>query len=165
VAKVLCCIMITLSALLYSTLSFGQIVAQCSDPKGFGYYPYMGLIPEKSENGLHAGWNEDGISRGLFQLNKVDETNFDILFVDATKQIISSVADGGVVIKNSSSENSASFVVIYPRKTIEIYTFIKDKNGTYEYTHVTSRSGDEVPIIKTSLMRGDCTFIDFAKLQ
>lgn len=91
--------------------------------------------------------------------------NFDILFVDATKQIISSVADGGVVIKNSSGENSASFVVIYPRKTIEIYTFIKNKNGAYEYTHVTSRSGDEVPIIKTSVMRGDCGFIDFSKLQ
>lgn len=151
--------------LICSSTCQAQIVAQCSSPIGFGYYPYMGLVPEKSDSGLHSGWNEDGISGGLFQLNKVDESNFDILFVDATKQIISSVADGGVVIKNSSSQDSASFVVFYPRKTIEIYTFIKDKNGKYEYIHVTSRAGDEVPIIKTSLMRGDCTFIDFAKLQ
>jgi len=124
----------------------------------------MGLVPEKSKDGIQAGWNEESIDGGMFQLNKVDDNNFDILFVDATKQIISSVADGGVVIKNSSDEDSASFVVIYPRKTIEIYTFLKDKNGKYEYTHVTSRAGDQVPIIKTSVMRGDCKPIDFAEL-
>ena len=150
--------------LCFSGSVFGTVVAQCSNPKGFGYYPYMGLVPEKSKDGIRAGWNEESIDGGMFQLNKVDDNNFDILFVDATKQIISSVADGGVVIKNSSDEDSASFVVIYPRKTIEIYTFLRDKNGKYEYTHVTSRAGDQVPIIKTSVMRGDCKPIDFAEL-
>ncbi len=151
--------------LVASTSCFGKIVAQCNNPKGFGYYPYMGLVPEKSEDGIHAGWNEDTISDGIFQLNMIDEKNFDILFVDATKQIVSSVADGGVVIKNSSGEDSATFLVIYPMKTIEIYTFVKNKNGKFEYMHVTSRSGDEVPIIKTSLMRGDCQTIDFSEIK
>lgn len=61
--------------LLYmlSSACFGQIVAQCSDPKGYGYYPYMGLVPENNTSGLHAGWNEDGITGGLFQLNMIDE--------------------------------------------------------------------------------------------
>lgn len=158
-------LLFTLGLLTGSTSCFSQIIAQCTNAQGFGYYPYMGLVPENSKDGLHAGWNEDAITGGLFQLNKIDEKNFDILFVDATKQIVSSVADGAVVIKNSIGVDSASFLVLYPGKTIEIYTFLKDKNGNYEYTHVTSRSGDEVPIIKTSLMRGDCQPIDFNAIK
>lgn len=149
----------------FSMPSYSQVIAQCSNPKGFGYYPFMGLVPEKSKDGLHAGWNDESITGGMTQLNKIDDNNYDILFVDATKKIISATADGGVVIKNSSGEDSASFVVIYPGKTIEIYTFLKNNNGEYEYTHVTSRSGNLVPIIKTSVMRGECRSIDFSELR
>lgn len=151
--------------LFSSGSAFGQIIAQCSSPKGYAYYPNMGLVPEKSEGGLAAGWVEDSISNGIVQLNKVDDANYDISFVDATKRISSSVGDGGGVLKVANGQDSASFLVIYPGKTVEVFTFIKDRSGKYEYTHITSRAGDEVPIIKSSVMRGDCQAIDFNAIK
>ena len=45
-----------------------------------------------------------------------------------------------------------------------MYTFVKNDSGKLEYLHVLSRAGDGVLITKSSVMRGDCSFINFGAL-
>ncbi len=56
-------------------------------------------------------------------------------------------------------QHSAAFLVVYPGKTIEVYTFLIDRDGKKEYMYASSRSGDEVMITKASVMRGDCQLV------
>jgi hypothetical protein len=55
--------------------------------------------------------------------------------------------------------------VIYPHKTIETYNFIKNNAGALEYFQTTSRAGDEVLMIKGSLFKGSCSYINFNLLK
>lgn len=147
--------MILLSGLLLSNSSFAVDIAQCSNPKGKSYYPYLGMMDKKD-----AGWTDDGITGGITTLTKTSDGQYDILFVDAFKTIVSTIGDGGKVMVLSRGQRDVSFLVIYPRKTAEIYTFLVDKAGKSEFTVVTSRGGDEVMFPKTSLFRGDCQFVN-----
>ncbi len=141
--------------LMVSTNNYAADIAQCSNPSGTSYYPYLGLMAKKD-----SGWVDDKISGGITSLVRSDDNEYDILFVDTTKQIISSKQDGGKVYILSKGKNDASFLVIYPGKTVEIYTFLIDKSGKSEYIHVTSRAGDEILIAKSTVMRGDCVFVN-----
>ncbi len=146
--------------LIFSSLSLAEDIASCSSPKGKAYYFEYGLVDKKN-----AGWVEnEKISTGITKLTKTGENEYDILFVDTRKKIISSKEDGGSVLMVSRGKNIASFLVIYPGKTTEIYTFIKTNSGVNEFINITSRASDAVLINKASLMRGDCDYIDFDKL-
>jgi len=141
-------------------LSLAADIASCSSPTGKAYYFEYGLVDKKN-----AGWVEnEKISTGITKLTKTGENEYDILFVDTRKQIISSKEDGGSVLMVSRGKNIASFLVIYPGKTTEIYTFLKNNSGVNEYINITSRASEAVLINKASLMRGDCDYIDFDKL-
>lgn len=146
--------------LIFSSLSLAADIASCSSPTGKAYYFEYGLVDKKN-----AGWVEnEKISTGITKLTKTGENEYDILFVDTRKQIISSKEDGGSVLMVSRGKNIASFLVIYPGKTTEIYTFLKNNSGVNEYINITSRASEAVLINKASLMRGDCDYIDFDKL-
>jgi len=152
--------MIYIVLLAYSSLSLAVDIASCSNPSGKAYYPELGLVDKKN-----AGWNEnEKISAGITKLSKIGKDKYDILFVDTRNQIISSTEDGGNVLMVSRGKNIVSFLVIYPGKTTEIYTFLKNNSGVNEYINITSRASDSVLINKASLMRGDCDYIDFDKL-
>jgi len=145
---------------MFSSLSLAEDIASCSSPTGKAYYFEYGLMDKKN-----AGWVEnEKISTGITKLAKTGENEYDILFVDTRKQIISSKEDGGSVLMVSRGKNIASFIVIYPGKTTEIYTFLKNNSGVNEYINITSRASDAVLINKASLMRGNCDYIDFDKL-
>lgn len=146
--------------LIFSSLSLAADIASCSSPTGKGYYFEYGLVDKKN-----AGWvDNEKISTGITKLIKTGENEYDILFVDTRKQIISSKEDGGSVLMVSRGKNIASFLVIYPGKTTEIYTFLKNNSGVNEYINITSRASDAILINKASLMRGTCDYIDFDKL-
>ena len=133
--------------LAYSSLSLAEDIASCSSPSGKAYYFEYGLVDKKN-----AGWVEnEKISKGITKLSKVGENAYDILFVDTRNQIISSTEDGGKVLMVSRGKNIASFIVIYPGKTTEIYTFLKNNSGINEYINITSRASDAVLINKASL--------------
>lgn len=144
---------------LISTSSFAVEIASCYNPSGKAYYPELGLVTKKD-----SGWSDDKITGGIIKLSKIGEDKYDIVFVDATKKIISAIEDGGKVLMLSRGKNSVTFMVIYPGQTAEVYTFLKNSSGKFEYIHMTSRSGDTVIITKASLMRGDCDNINFGKL-
>lgn len=148
--------LITFILLSFSISVHATDIAQCSNPSGKSYYPELGLVTKNK-----SGWSDDKISGGLTKLTINENKEFDIVFVDSLKQIISSRDDGGTVLINSFSSESMTFLVIYPGKTIETYTFVRNKSGKYEYIQTTTRSGDEVLITKVSLLRGVCSSIDF----
>jgi hypothetical protein len=145
--------------LLIGNSVFAKDIASCSNPTGKVYYPELGLVNKKN-----SGWDDDKISNGITKLVKLDNGEYDILFVDSSKQIISSKNDGGSVLMLNYGENVVSFVVLYPKKTAEVYTFLKNNSEELEYIHVLSRAGDAVLLPKASLMVGKCDYIKFDDL-
>ena len=146
--------------LMISTNSYATDIARCSNPTGKSYYPYLGLMNKED-----TGWVDDGITGGITSLVRNENNEYDIFFVDASKQIISSKHDGGKVYMLSQGINDASFLVIYPGKTVEVYTFLIDKSGKAEYIQVTTRAGDQVLITKSTVMRGDCSFVNLKLIK
>lgn len=134
-------------------------IAACSDPSGKGYFPETGIVKKAD-----SGWADEKISGGITKLTKVGENEYDILFVDIRKDIISARADGGTVIPLSRGEKSISVLVVYPGKTAEVYTFLENASGGLEYLYTLSRSGDGVLITKASVMQGTCSYIAFDQL-
>ncbi|WP_290539072.1 hypothetical protein [Alcanivorax sp.] len=148
-----------IAGLLLSGILSASPVAQCFSPKGYTYYPEIGHIGQDS-----AGWKEDQISQGKVTLVKDADGKFDILFIDASETITSSRADGGTVAMVSRGKGSASFVVLYPGKTVETYTFVETTSGALDFMMTTSRSGDNVVFTKATVMVGNCSYINFEEL-
>jgi hypothetical protein len=134
-------------------------IASCSDPSGKGYFPEIGLVGKKD-----SGWSDEKITGGITKVAKLGENEYDILFVDVRKDIISARQDGGRVILLNQGKNAFSMLVVYPGTTAEVYTFLKDNSGKLEYVHTLSRAGDGVLITKASVMRGNCSYINFDAL-
>lgn len=134
-------------------------IASCSNPSGKGYFPETGIVTAKD-----SGWSDEKITGGITKLSKQGDNEYDILFVDVRKEIISARQDGGRVILLNRGRNVISVLVVYPGKTAEVYTFLKNNSGKLEYMHTLSRAGDGVLIAKASVMRGDCDYINFAAL-
>jgi hypothetical protein len=137
----------------YSVLGAATI-AQCSNPMGKAYYPYLGMVDKNK-----SGWKDDGITAGLVSLQKDDDGSYDLLFVDSMKRILSAKGDGGQVLLFSKGERDASFLVVYPGITAEIYMFLTNKDGKSEYVYLQSRGGKQARIAKAALFRGDCDFL------
>jgi hypothetical protein len=145
-------------AMLTSPLLAADI-ASCSNPIGTGYFPETGIVTAKD-----SGWSEEKITGGIIKLTKRGANEYDILFVDTRKEIISARQDGGEGILLNFGKNVVSVLVVYPGTAAEVYTFLKTNSGKLEYTHTLSRAGDGVLITKASVMRGDCDYINFGSL-
>ena len=150
---------ILLVGLLVSTGASAEDVAQCSNPSGKGYFPNLGLVKKAD-----SGWSDEKITGGITTLSKISKGEYDILFVDTTKRIVSTTQDGGKVYMLYLGEREASFLVVY-RQTAEIYNFLVDNEGKAEYTNVITRAGDGVMITKASVMRGECKFVNLDLLR
>lgn len=150
---------VVLSAAFASLSAQAADIAACSDPSGKGYFPETGIVKKAD-----SGWADEKISGGITKLTKVGENQYDILFVDIRKDIISARADGGTVIPLSRGEKSISVLVVYPGKTAEVYTFLENDSGGLEYLYTLSRAGDGVLITKASVMQGTCSYIAFDQL-
>ena len=148
--------------IILTFLSFAataQNIASCSNPSGKGYYPELGIVSKED-----SGWEDEKITDGITKLVKTGEDQYDLLFVDVRKEIISATQDGGTVLMLNKGENVVSFLIVYPGKTAETYTFLKSKSGKLEYINTLSRAGDGVLIAKSSVMRGECDYINFENL-
>lgn len=150
---------IILTALICSFHAHAADIASCSDPSGKGYFPEIGLVGKKD-----SGWSDEKITGGITKVAKLGKNEYDILFVDARKDIVSARQDGGRVLLLNQGENVFSMLVVYPGTTAEVYTFLKDNSGKLEYVHTLSRAGDGVVITKASVMRGNCSYINFDAL-
>ncbi len=137
-----------------------QSITSCKNPEGYAYYHYAGRVPKAS-----SGFVTDKISGGMVTLQKVGDNQFDILFVDANKQIISAVGDGGKVVLLRRGKSDATFVHFYVGKVVELYTFWIDSDGLAKYDLVQSKGGDSMPIHKSSVLVGTCSPINFALID
>jgi len=133
------------------------IIARFKSPQGKAYYANIGLMSKKD-----AGWKNDGIKEGIVEI-VVNNGKLDVRYVDTTKRIVSASEDGGEVKIFGRAINAVSILVYYPRHTIEVYNFYKDEDGNTKYIFTQTRSGELLPVIKSSIYVGSCDFIYFDK--
>jgi len=143
--------------LVKSVFAEESVIAQFKSPQGKTYYANAGLVSKKD-----AGWKNDGIEGGTTEI-VVNNGKLDVRYVDATKRIVSGSEDGGEVKIFGRGINTVSIWVYYPRHTIEVYNFYKDEDGQIKYIYTSTRSGEDLPIIKSSVYVGSCDFVSFDK--
>jgi hypothetical protein len=136
-----------------------SVIAHFKSPQGKTYYANTGLVSKKD-----AGWKNDGIEGGITEI-VVNNGKLDVRYVDATKRIMSAREDGGEVKIFGRGINAVSIWVYYPRHTIEVYNFYKDEDGQTKYIYTSTRSGEDLPIIKSSVYVGSCDFVYFDKFS
>ena len=147
--------LVAVIALLVSLNASAQTqIASCHDPKGYAFFPYIDPVPKGK-----SGWTEDAITGGLATLTKVGPNDYDLLFTDTTKRVLSSKQDGGLVKIIRANSREISAIVLY-QNVSEIYTFWKTNDNQLQYSIVQSKGGEN-PIYKTSAMIGKCDFINF----
>ena len=146
--------------MLFATEAFSADIASCSNPSGKAYYPFLGLIPKNK-----SGWTEDGIKGGVINVTVNAEGKYDVLFLDATKEVISATGDGATVLPFAKGNKSFGVVLLYPKGVVETYTFVKNESGILEYLHTAAKAGDAVTMVKSSLFRGTCSYINFNQLK
>jgi hypothetical protein len=152
-------VVIAIVSLMHGIFAHASDIASCSDPSGKGYFPEIGLVAKKD-----SGWSDEKITGGVTKVIKIGENEYDVLFVDTRKEIVSARRDGGRVLLLNRGKNAFSLLVVYPGTTAEVYTFLKSTSGQLEYIQTLSRAGDAVLITKSSVMRGKCSYISFEAL-
>ena len=141
---------------LGSSVTQAQSITSCKNPEGYAFYHHSGQVPKE-----RSGFVKDKITGGMVTLQRVGEKQYDILFVDANKQIISAIGDGGKVMLLRKGKADVTFIHYFTGKVVELYTFWIDSEGIAKYDLVQSKGGDLVPIHKSSMMVGTCSQIKF----
>ncbi len=142
--------------LSFPILGFSETLATCTPEIGHAYYANMGIVDTSN-----SGWKVLP-SNGTISLSKLSEGNFDILFIDATKQIRSSTEEGANVKLLRSAKDEMAFIVSNSENMgITIYDFMRDKQGQNIITITTNWGGDSAPFYKSSVESGKCSFINF----
>jgi hypothetical protein len=131
-----------------------ELIANCEGAYGHAYYHYYGITPKDK-----SGWDKDAISKGKFSFKKVDDDKFDLLFIDASQSITSSIQSGASIFPVIRTDTSMTVLVIYP-SVVETYSFWQNKDGEYKFALSQSKTGD-ILLRKNSLMVGSCSYIDF----
>lgn len=150
-----------LCAVLASTGAYSQQadIATCRSPAGKVYRHFNGIL-EKAD----AGWSDDKISGGVLTLVRTSNGTLDMLFIDARNKPISMTQDGAKLVLLRSSDRSISVLAHYPGATTEIYSFFQEKDGRNRYSVLTSRTGPQAALEKSSVMVGLCDPIKFDQL-
>ncbi|RYH67892.1 MAG: hypothetical protein EON54_03565 [Alcaligenaceae bacterium] len=138
--------------------SFAQEVASCRDPKGPSYFHHAGGTAKAG-----AGWTTDKISGGRISLIQTRD-QVDLLFTDIRLKPMSATADGAKVILLRSTGEAATVLVMYSHST-EVYTFFSEKDGSAKFTMFQTKTGDLMPVPKSSLMLGDCEPMSLSLLK
>lgn len=147
-----------LAPLAFSGAVFSQELATCKNPEGQSYFFQRGIVQAKE-----SGWTKDKISSGILTLRKISSEDYDILYVDATKQVHSTKGEGGLVKLLRAGGNEMAFILFYPGSTIELYTFLQDDTGKGRVSILTSKGGDSFVPYKQSMFIANCSTITFVK--
>jgi len=135
------------SLLCVPTILQAEILAVCGASEGHAFYIPGPLVPEKE-----AGWLEDKISGGTFQLIRSGD-DYDIIFTDATGGTLSAKGDGGEIIAFKSSRGDLIVTILYPL-AIETYAFWFSSSGPLIATF--SQVKHSTPIAKHAVFKADC---------
>tara|TARA_Y100001936_G_scaffold202397_1_gene204978 strand:+ start:1113 stop:1574 length:462 start_codon:yes stop_codon:yes gene_type:complete len=138
----------------FNTLAQEETIANCQGALGYAYYHSHGLVPHNE-----AGWGEDKITKGIFTLKKLDDDKLDLLFIDATQSITSSIQSGGTIFPIIRTGNSISIIIIH-KSIIETYSFWENSENEYKFSLSQTKTGD-IMVRKNSLLVGSCNYINF----
>jgi hypothetical protein len=141
---------------LLGTVASAQNIATCSDPKGHAYYPAKGVSKKADSR-----WTKDAITGGKVTLIKVGDRKLDILFVDTSNTIQSTIGTGGLVVPLRITNNDIAVLVNYGDST-EIYNFWKTTDGRHEFSMIQNKGGESVMVPKSSVLVGTCSAINFS---
>jgi hypothetical protein len=155
VMKALSIILITLTYFNSQASMAASDIAQCGSISGWTHY-HAGDVMLAARS----GWQKDGISKGKTALKKLDSGDFDILYLDATGSIYSYIQDGYKIWRVRASGSDIALVLVSPRGIIEFYNFYKEPNGKLKMDWAQNK-GDTFLIAKSSMMSGECSFIEF----
>jgi len=101
-----------------------QVIAKCGQLEGYANYQNRPPVPRSK-----SGFQKDEITGGLTTLQKLSNGEYDILIVDARKQVISFKQDGGKILLLRQGKSDSTFLAIFPGMAIELYTFYRDADG------------------------------------
>lgn len=150
--------LLPLSFCMWATVVAAQDIAACSKPSGHAFYAHRAPVLKDE-----SGWQKDAITGGLVTIKKTGKEKYDVLFVDAYKQIRSSLSEGATIIGVKRSSNDAIFISLYA-DVVETYHLLRDDQGINIYLNYTDRGGDGM-VAKGSLMQGTCSFINFDSID
>ena len=143
-------------ALFFYRPTYAADLATCGVSEGYAYYPKIGMAASDPAAGR---WSEDRISDGRFTLTLAGDDTLDLLVLDALGGIFSARAAGGLVRLAGKTDETLTVVVLYPERSIETYTFVRDKEGKAEAIWTVNRFGSAVP--KAAAFRASCSFLSF----
>lgn len=143
---------LALFILFVPVFGFSKTLATCTTQTEHAYYANIGIIQAPS-----AGWKISS-DPGTVTLNQLSEGDYDILFIDATKEIHSAKENGAQIKLLWKNIVSMAFSAFYPNQGIEIYHFMKENTGKYLLTILTTKEGDTL-FYKSSLENGTCSFV------
>jgi len=140
-----------------SNCVMAQTIADCKNPEGFTFYHHNKDAAAKLD------FEKDKISGGMLSIQKTKDETYDLLVVDSRKKISSMVQDGGKFLLLRKGKTDATFLLIFPNSSIELYTLWTDARGRNKLDMLQSRGGDETNLLshKSSVMVGTCESINF----
>ena len=96
-----------------------EVLVKCGGSEGYAFFIEGPYIAKKD-----SGWTEDTIDSGSTSVVVVDE-EFDVIFSDATGNVVSARADGAKVVLLGKNEETGSFSILtnYFGVTVEVYTY------------------------------------------
>lgn len=135
-----------------------QTIADCKNPEGYALYHHNKDATAKLD------FEKDKISGGMLSIQKIKDETYDLLVVDSRKKISSMVQDGGKFLLLRKGKTDATFLLIFPNSSIELYTLWTDTRGRHKLDMLQSRGGDETNLLshKSSVMVGNCDSINFS---
>jgi len=130
-------------------------IAACGPQKGHAYYPAAGLVKRGQD-----GWQDDQMSTGSTTLTQNVKGELDVLFKDSRGEIVSSRDDGGQIIPLRVSKSEVSVLVVYPdgAQAAEIYSFIRESDGSAKMLQLSSKGAAIIP--KAGVYVADCTTLN-----
>lgn len=141
-----------------SIASAAQEIASCGAASGHAYFHSSAIVPADK-----AGWQKDAITGGVTTIVRKDDGKYDILVLDATKQIKSLRDEGGEVMLVRASPTEAAFLYVNTT-TVEIYAVWKDAAGRPRMDLLQSK-GFPALVGKGSLLVGSCSLLDLSALK
>ena len=136
---------------------YAKTLANCTSPSGHTFYPFIGMATKKD-----SGWSKDKIS-GMRATLSLENSEFDILYVDASGTVTSSVNSGASISPVLIGIDSYFTIMsTWSVDSVELYSFWKSKDNKYKFS-LTQVKGGILP--KSSVLVGDCSFIDFSWLE
>jgi hypothetical protein len=141
-----------------SNCIMAQPIADCKNPEGFALYHHNKDAAAKID------FEKDKITGGMLSIHKIKDGTYDLLVVDSRKKITSMVQDGGKFLLLRKGKTDATFLLMFPNSSIELYTLWTDARGRHKLDMLQSRGGDETNLFshKSSVMVGNCDSINFS---